>query len=80
MENKSLVLEGIEIDDLVKFEDDVTEDITELLTTLEHHLADIDDLGLLQGSREVSIHIAGHIAFKSRRIRAGCCDDELNSK
>ena len=77
---KSLVQEGINIDDSLKVEDDVTEDITELLTILEGQLGDVDGLRLFQECREVSDHIAGHIAHKSRKICAGCCDDELISR
>ena len=39
---KTLVQEGINNDDSVKFEEDVTEDKTEFQTTLEDHLGDID--------------------------------------
>ena len=41
---KSLEHKGINIEDSVKIEEDVMEDLSELLITLEDHLGDVDDL------------------------------------
>ena len=77
MKLKSHVLEGYNIDDSVKVEEDVTE---VFLTTLEDHIGDIDALGLFQECREVSDHIAGYITRISRKICADCFEVELISK
>ena len=72
----SLLQEGANNDDSAKVEEDVTEDINRVADYIGDILCEIDALGLFQESREVSVHIAGQITYKSRKICTECCESE----
>ena len=76
---KSLVKEGIPFDDSLKIKEDDTEEVQALQSRFESRVGDAASIQLSEDSRDVSEYIAGHVAFKSKKISAGCCHDQLVS-
>ena len=76
---KSLVKEGISIDDSLKIKEDDTKEVQALQSRFEFRVGDAASVQLSEDSRDVSDYISGHVAYKAKKISAGCCHDQLVS-
>ena len=62
---KSLVKEGIPIDDSFEIKEDDTEEAQALQSRFQSQVGDADSVQLSEDSRNVSDYIAGHVTYKA---------------
>jgi hypothetical protein len=78
---KSLVQEGVDIDDSVKVHRHNDLEVQKLLTEFKETVLNArGSIKLEDNSKEVSDYVAGYISLKMQKYCGGCCSDRLISK
>ena len=63
----------------LKVKEFYTEEVQALQPRFESPVKDADSVRLSEDSRDVSDYVAGHVAYETKKISAGCCHNQLVS-
>ena len=74
---KSLLREGIDIDEDVKVIDDYTAPLTKMNEEIDLMIRDVGRLSLSPETKDISNHVAGYVAVKLQASVNGCCGKRL---